>query len=66
MKARLHCKHCDKYYDVALKDVRLMQETNGEFMTFTHNTYYYDADKSCFFKTVSALKRDAQKSGVAV
>ncbi len=64
MKARLHCKHCDKYYDVALKDVRLMQETNGAFMTFTHNTYYYDADESCFFKTVSQLKRGMQSSEV--
>jgi len=56
MKARIHCKHCEKYYDVELDDVRLVQETDGDSITFAHNTYYYNND--CFFKTLNQLRRD--------
>lgn len=61
MKARLYCKHCEKYYDVPLKDVRLVQETNGDQITFAHNTYYFEEE--CFFKTVNTLKGIDQETG---
>lgn len=63
MKARLYCNHCEKYYDVALKDVRLMQESNREDITFSHNTYYYEND--CFFKALDRLKRSSQNGGAS-
>ncbi len=59
MKARIHCKHCEKYYDVELEDVRLIQAVNGESITFAHNTYYYDDD--CFFKTLNRIRRDIKE-----
>lgn len=64
MQARLYCKHCEKYYNVPLNDVRLMQETKSENITFTHNTYYYE-DEGCFFKTIREIKSDAQETGAS-
>jgi hypothetical protein len=61
MKARLYCEHCEKYYDVPLKDVRLVQEANSGRITFSHNTYYYE--EGCFFKTVNSLKQIDHETG---
>lgn len=64
MKTRLYCTHCEKYYDVPLKDVRMLQEAKSESITYAHNTYYYDDD--CFFKSVAAMKRDLLNREVIV
>lgn len=56
MKSRLFCHHCEKYYEVDIKSIRLMQNAKDEQITFAHNTYFYK-DENCFFKTVLELKR---------
>ena len=61
MKTRLYCKHCKKYYDVPLQDVRLLQEEHSGHLTFQNNTYYYEGD--CFFKMLHQVKHDGPLEG---
>lgn len=58
MFVRIHCDHCDKFYETFLEDVRLMQKNNAKEITFTNNTYYYKS-KKCFFTSVKRLKSSA-------
>jgi len=55
MTARLFCSHCNKYYEVDLTQIKLMQNHNNEEMLFTHNTYFYDKD-ICFFKAFNNIQ----------
>jgi len=55
MKSRLFCNHCDKYFEVDIENIRLVQEFKGEHILFAHNTYFYNY--GCFFKELNKLKR---------
>ena len=59
MTARLFCHHCDKHYEVELEKIKLMQELNGDHITYSRNTYFYEGE--CFFKTISKLQREYDK-----
>ena len=55
MTARLFCEHCDKFFEVDVKDVRLMLENKKESLRFAHNTYFYKG--GCFFETLKQTKK---------
>jgi len=55
MTTRLFCKHCDKFYEVDIKDIRFMQEHMSEDLSFSHNTYFFN--DGCFFKKLNTFKK---------
>lgn len=55
MTARLFCSHCNKYYEVDLTQIRLMQSMKEENFSFAHNTYFYESE-NCFFKIFNSLQ----------
>jgi hypothetical protein len=55
MTARLFCSHCNKYFEVDLSQIRLIQSINEESFSFAHNTYFYESE-NCFFKTLNSLQ----------
>ena len=59
MRVRLYCRHCEKHYEIALKDVRMVQAHHRDRFTFAHNTYYYD--DGCFFTALNQHKNSLQK-----
>lgn len=55
MTTRLFCEHCDKFYEVDMKDIRFMQAQNKEYLNFAHNTYFFK--NGCFFQELSKYKK---------
>jgi len=60
MKARLFCEHCDKFYEVNIEEIRIIQNIESDNMSFAHNTYFYK--DGCFFDTLKNCKKELQKS----
>ena len=56
MTVRLFCEHCDKFYEVDVKDVRFMLEETKESLSFAHNTYFFK--DGCYFQKLRELKKD--------
>jgi len=54
MTTRLFCEHCDKFYEVDLKDIHLMKEKKKECLSFAHNTYFFK--DGCFFEILKEAK----------
>lgn len=56
MFTRLYCQHCDHYYEVDLKEARLVEKYHNDKITFENNTHYYTNDE-CFFTLVRRLRK---------
>ena len=54
MTTRLFCEHCDKFYEVDMKDIRFMIKQKKEFLRFAHNTYFFN--NGCFFQKLRNYK----------
>lgn len=56
MTTRLFCEHCDKFYEVDMKDIRFMQEQKKECLSFAHNTYFFK--NGCFFQELGKYRKE--------
>jgi len=59
MTCRLFCEHCDKFYEVDTKEIRLMQKQYQDAMHFAHNTYFYTG--GCFFEKLKETKKSLNR-----
>ncbi|MFT5661115.1 MAG: hypothetical protein ACI9TV_001761 [Sulfurimonas sp.] len=55
MKARLFCTHCDKHYEVDVKNINLIKQVKSKNIEHRNNTYYYK--NGCFFQELSKIKK---------
>lgn len=63
MKARVYCDHCERHYEIELKDIKLMQAIHHEQFTFDQNTYHYSG-ADCFFERIEQVKEDIHSADI--
>lgn len=61
MNTRIFCQHCDSYYEVDLKEARLIQKYHSDRISFENNTYYF-RNTECFFHLVKKLMQQSDQN----